>query len=190
MLLLTDEMRLPALQRSFCIWLEKIREETSGRPNIKEQLADSKGEISTWTEVVRAALGRANHTWPSLFQAIAEDWGTGGPKDGKKAQPQWRGVLGILQRTLGSTGVLLYPSHPTLAPHHREPFMLPLNFTYTAIFNALGLPVTQVPLGLASNGLPMGIQVVGGLKMDRLTLAVAADLERAFGGWRCPAEIL
>lgn len=55
--------------------------------------------------------------------------------------------------------MLLYPSHPTLAPYHNEPLFRPLNFTYTAIFNALGFPVTQVPLGLAPNGLPLGIQV-------------------------------
>ena len=33
-------------------------------------------------------------------------------------------------------------------------------------------------------------QVVGGQNMDRLTVAVAADLEAGFGGWRCPAQIL
>lgn len=64
-----------------------------------------------------------------------------------------------LKRLLGDNGVLLYPSHPTLAPYHNEPLFRPLNFTYTAIFNALGFPVTQVPLGLAPNGLPLGIQV-------------------------------
>jgi len=26
--------------------------------------------------------------------------------------------------------------------------------------------------------------------MDGLTIAVAADLEQAFGGWKCPAEII
>ncbi|KAF2350042.1 Amidase signature domain [Trinorchestia longiramus] len=184
------KMKLPALQRSFSIWVEKIREETVGRPSVRQQLADNKGEIKLWTELLRAVLGRANHTWPSLLQALAQDWGKEDPKGKTRRQPEWRAVLGILQRTLSNNGVLLYPSHPTLVPYHRQPFMLPLNFTYTAIFNALGLPVTQVPLGLAANGLPLGIQVVGGLKMDRLTLAVAADLEKAFGGWRCPAEIL
>ncbi|RXG61594.1 Fatty-acid amide hydrolase 2 [Armadillidium vulgare] len=100
-------------------------------------------------------------------------------------------ILLILVRLLGEDGILLFPSHPTFAPFHRESYLKPMNFVYTAIFNALGFPVTQVPLGLDSDtGLPLGIQVVGGMYMDRLTIAVAKDLEKAFGGWKCPAKIL
>lgn len=38
-------------------------------------------------------------------------------------------------------------------------------------------------MGLNSEGLPIGIQVVGNINQDRLTLAVALELEKAFGGW-------
>lgn len=41
-------------------------------------------------------------------------------------------------------GVLLYPSHPVLAPVHDWALVRPLNWVYTAIFNALRLPATQV----------------------------------------------
>lgn len=57
---------------------------------------------------------------------------------------------------------------------------------FAGIFNTLGLPVTQCPLGLSEEGLPLGVQVVGGKLQDRLTLAVALYLEKAFGGWRDP----
>lgn len=56
--------------------------------------------------------------------------------------------------------MLLFPSSPTTAEHHHEPFLHPYNFAYWAIFNVLKLPVTQVPLGLGKNGLPLGIQVL------------------------------
>uniref|UniRef100_A0A2P2I5R6 Fatty-acid amide hydrolase 2-B-like n=1 Tax=Hirondellea gigas TaxID=1518452 RepID=A0A2P2I5R6_9CRUS len=186
------KMRLPLLSQSFSIWREKMAEIYRGHPGLLSQLGDNKDEIDIWAEIVRAALGRANHTWPALLQAAGEKLRIRGSEEERNPDPypRWRILLGKLQRTLGSNGVLLYPSHPTLAPYHREPLMLPLNFTYTAIFNALGLPVTQVPLGLSSNGLPLGIQVVGGLGMDRLTVAVAADLEKGYGGWKCPAQIL
>ena len=86
---------------------------------------------------------------------------------------------------------MLYPSHPTFAPYHRESYYKPLNFTYAAVFNALGFPVTQVPLGIdPESGMPLGIQVVGGMHMDRLTIAVAKELEKAFGGWSSPAKML
>jgi fatty acid amide hydrolase 2 len=62
-----------------------------------------------------------------------------------------------------------------------------MNFPFSGIFNALELPVTQVPLGLDANGLPLGIQVVGAKGCDHLTIAVAMQLEKAFGGWTPPS---
>lgn len=61
-------------------------------------------------------------------------------------------------------------------------------FFLSAIFNILGLPVTQCPLGLNKDGLPLGIQVVAGPHNDHLTLAVAQYLEKAFGGWVLPGQ--
>ncbi|KQK78985.1 fatty-acid amide hydrolase 2-like protein [Amazona aestiva] len=58
-----------------------------------------------------------------------------------------------------------------------------------AIFNVLGLPVTQCPLGLSSEGLPLGIQLVAAPYNDHLTLAVARYLEEAFGGWVLPGKV-
>lgn len=69
-------------------------------------------------------------------------------------------VMNVLQTLLGDDGVLLFPSSPTTAKHHYEPFLHPYNFAYWAIFNVLKLPVTQVPLGLSKDGLPLGIQVL------------------------------
>jgi fatty acid amide hydrolase 2 len=57
---------------------------------------------------------------------------------------------------------------------------------YTAIFNVLELPVTQVPLGIGKRGLPLGVQVVGAHGNDHLTIAVARELEKSFGGWVPP----
>ena len=88
-----------------------------------------------------------------------------------------------LDSILGQNGILLYPCHPTIAPYHGQALVKTLNFSYTAIFNVLGNPVTQVPLGLGSKGLPLGIQVVSGLNKDRLSIAVASELEKMFGGW-------
>ena len=84
---------------------------------------------------------------------------------------------------LGNDGILLYPSHPNTALSHRRPSLAPLNFSYTSIFNVLHLPVTQCPLGLDKNGLPLGIQIVAARNNDRLSIAVARHLERQFGGW-------
>lgn len=59
---------------------------------------------------------------------------------------------------------------------------------YAGIFNILGLPVTQCPLGLSVEGLPLGLQLVAGKLQDHLSLATALYLEKAFGGWREPGD--
>lgn len=36
-----------------------------------------------------------------------------------------------METLLGPDGVLLYPSHPTIAPRHHSPICMPFNFAYT-----------------------------------------------------------
>lgn len=93
-------------------------------------------------------------------------------------------LRGQIQALLGNNGILLYPSHPNTALSHHRPSLAPLNFSYTSIFNVLHLPVTQCPLGLDKNGLPLGIQIAAAKNNDRLSIAVARQLERQFGGWQ------
>ena len=56
----------------------------------------------------------------------------------------------------------------------------------TAVFNLVGVPVTQVPLGLNPGGLPLGVQVAAAPDRDHVAIATAVALERAFGGWVPP----
>ena len=61
------------------------------------------------------------------------------------------------------------------------------NMSYTVVFNATGHPVTQCPLGIGpGTGVPLGIQVVGARRRDRNTLAVAAAIDKMYGGWVPP----
>lgn len=43
-------------------------------------------------------------------------------------------------------------------------------------------------MGLDRHGLPIGVQVIANEDNDRLCLAVARELEKAFGGW-VPPEV-
>ena len=49
-----------------------------------------------------------------------------------------------------------------------------------------GLPATAIPLGLASNGLPVGAQIVGPWLEDRTPLKLAELIELEFGGFVAP----
>jgi amidase len=49
---------------------------------------------------------------------------------------------------------------------------------FTAAFNVSGQPAISLPFGRTSDGLPIGVQLVGRMNADRLLLKLAADLER------------
>jgi fatty acid amide hydrolase 2 len=87
--------------------------------------------------------------------------------------------------TIGD-GVLLHPPAPKVAPRHGGTIGRVWWIHPTLVFNLLGLPVTQVPLGLNEKGLPLGVQVAAGPGADHRTIAVAQELERVFGGWVPP----
>jgi fatty acid amide hydrolase 2 len=143
-------------------------------------------EVNAWVELLRWAVGRSDHTLPAIGLALLERVPRfyEGPR--REFIARGRALREELTRRLGTDGVMLYPSYPTVAPRHGRPLLPPFRWVYTAILNVLELPATQVPLGLGSEGLPLGVQVVGGSGSDHLTIAVALELERGFGGWVPP----
>jgi fatty acid amide hydrolase 2 len=85
-------------------------------------------------------------------------------------------------------GVLLHPTHPRVAPRHGQTVGKPWVLTTTAVFNLAAVPVAQIPLGLNARGLPLGVQAAAGVDRDHVAVAVALELERAFGGWVPPTD--
>jgi fatty acid amide hydrolase 2 len=96
-----------------------------------------------------------------------------------------RSLVSELLDAIGD-GVLLHPAHPRPAPRHGRTFGRPWLLTPAAVFNLAQVPVTEVPLGLGESHLPVGIQVAAGRGQDHVSIAVALELERVFGGWRPP----
>ena len=56
---------------------------------------------------------------------------------------------------------------------------------YTAVWNVTGQPAIALPLFVAADGLPVGVQLVGGPLREDLLLALAQSLESAYG-WNQP----
>ncbi len=59
-------------------------------------------------------------------------------------------------------------------------------WSYTEWFNLLGNPGAVVPVSHSSEGLPIGVQIVGRPWEEEQVLAVAAALEKECGAWRIP----
>jgi aspartyl-tRNA(Asn)/glutamyl-tRNA(Gln) amidotransferase subunit A len=48
---------------------------------------------------------------------------------------------------------------------------------YSTVYNLVGLPAASVPCGLSSEGLPMGLQIVGPWQTDERVLSIGAAVE-------------
>jgi Asp-tRNA(Asn)/Glu-tRNA(Gln) amidotransferase A subunit family amidase len=59
-------------------------------------------------------------------------------------------------------------------------------WSYAEWFNLLGNPAAVVPVSQTSEGLPVGVQIVGRPWEEEQVLAVAAEIETACGGFKIP----
>ena len=175
----------PAMRHGFEIWAATIESEQS---TSYAELLSAGGEFSAPRQVARWFVGRSPHTLPSLALAVLEPLFADSTARSQRMYALGRALRTELIEALRDDGVMLFPPHPWVAPHHNVPLLWPVAWVYTALFNALELPVTQVPLGLDRRGLPLGVQVVAAPGEDRLSIAVAMELERALGGWVPPSN--
>jgi len=179
-----EQWRHPSFKKSLEIWLALL-DETTGW-TFSEILGDGT-PIDLGREMARKALRRSPHIFPSLALVALEKATAGKSTDlMRRLADEGRTLKADLDHRLGDDGVLLFPTFPRTAMKHRRALLRPYEFAYTAIFNALRLPSTQVPLGLDRHGLPMGTQVVGAEGRDALCMAVGCALETEFGGWVKP----
>jgi amidase len=106
---------------------------------------------------------------------------------------QWRELF-------KSFDAVICPIMPTQAfPHDHSPdwekrrikiddeeYPYPDQFAWPGIATLPGLPATAIPTGFASDGLPIGVQIVGPWLEDRTPLKLAELIEREFGGFVPP----
>jgi Asp-tRNA(Asn)/Glu-tRNA(Gln) amidotransferase A subunit family amidase len=59
-------------------------------------------------------------------------------------------------------------------------------WSYTEFFNLLGNPAAVVPVSHSSEGLPIGVQIVGRPWEEEQVLCVASALEKECGAWKIP----
>jgi fatty acid amide hydrolase 2 len=176
---------IPEFGKAYAWWSAMMSD--AAEIPFKQLLGDGQA-IPVGRELLRWALRRSAHTLPSLALAAMEDVWPFVPSEQRirAVVDEGRAFRARLHEQLGQRGVLLYPSHPRPAPRHHAPLLRPFDWSYTAIFNVMELPVTQVPMGLGRAGVPLGIQVVAGHNRDHVAIAVACALERETGGWVPP----
>lgn len=171
------------------MWFANMKSKDS--PSFSEQVAlEPDGRINGFVELGKWLFGKSHHTFIGIMTSITEETGVEpGSVKHKYLHSERDKLIEEFTEMLDENSIFLYPTHPCVAPYHNEPMLRTLNFGYTALINLLGMPSCNIPLGLGSEGVPLGIQVVANYNNDRLCLAVACELEKAFGGWVPPAEV-
>ena len=142
------------------------------------------------------ALGAGPDSWAGValaYTATHREW---------LAADEVRARLGTqMRRVFTQLDVLMMPIAPVAAfPHDHRPFnrrTLRLSDGRKAPYLALarwialattcGLPATAIPVGHTSEGLPVGVQLVGPRGGDSRTLAVAEAIEERLGGFVAPS---
>ncbi len=140
--------------------------------------------ISLRRELPRLLVRRSRHTTISLSTVVLQRVADRIFSDRLRTALSTRDALRQqLIDLLGDDGVLLHPAFPRPAPRHRTAMLRPMEFIYSGLFNALNMPSTVMPVGFASNGMPLAVQIIGAPGRDRLTVSVARSLEERLGGW-------
>lgn len=185
------ELHLPAMKHGFDIWSSMLQE--ANVTPFATLMGDGE-PVSPLVELMRIFTGSPRHTVMACLLGATESLTKALPRRQRYFVELGRSLRAELEDRLGDDGILLYPSFSRPAPRHRLPLlrqlMLRFDYAYTALLNVMELPVTQVPLGLNAQGLPLGVQVGARHGQDHLTIAVAQFLEERFGGWVPPAQHL
>lgn len=149
---------------------------------------EGRKQKTTGMELLKYITGQSESTMPSVVISTFQFASKNIPKSRQRQLDNIRSQLkDDISKLLGDNGVLFYPTFPTSANKHYEIYYKLVDPTYLMVFNTLGLPVTQVNTGFDKNNLPIGIQVVTNAGNDHLSIAVAKEVQKTFGGW-IPAE--
>lgn len=177
------QARFDDLRHSILVWAAMVM--GAGGATYSEMLGNGK-PIHLAREMLIMLTGCSPYTIPSLFLAAIEEAGKHHPDDLKPYEEVGRQLRAELCDAIGHNGIMLYPSYTEPAPLHNKPLMPPFQWVYTGIINVMEMPATQIPLGLNRDGLPLGVQAITTHGNDHVSIAVAMELEKAFGGWVPP----
>ena len=94
-------------------------------------------------------------------------------------------ILRDFTDVFANVDALITPTTPSAAFAQGEkmddPIQMYLNDLFTVGANLAGVPAISVPAGLDSNGLPLGLQIMGKPFDEETAFAVSAEIERAAG---------
>lgn len=172
-----EERKPEGVERAFDLWYAWL-----GQGGVPGLIAMYEGKEDLMGPLMRGLKRRTESEQPSLADFLSA-WFS---RDGLRRS---------LLREMMTHPILLAPvtAMPAFPHDHKGVFKIEEQevaylkvFSYSMLFNLLGLPSAVVPCGRSPEGLPIGVQVVGRPFEEETVLAVASALEEALGGYQRP----
>jgi Asp-tRNA(Asn)/Glu-tRNA(Gln) amidotransferase A subunit family amidase len=174
--LIVEERRAPSVERGAEMWQKlfsraafvQVRDVYVGREH-------EAGPVVRWTL-------SSDETPPPTLDEYLRLWME---CDGLSlALDEWMNETPLLIAPVGATPAF---KHDTDRLHIAGQTLSPIRtLMYSAPFNVYDLPCVCVPAALTSEGLPIGVQIIGRRNEEDTVLVAAAIVEDALGGWRPP----
>lgn len=175
--LAVEEQRPPGVDRALDVWLNLfsrasvvlLREVYSGHE-------DQAGSFVRWR--LGTAADNPSPTLDDYIRAWLE-------RDRLRAELiEWMSNTPLLLAPVGATPALEHDAHKVMV--EGKALSAFRAFSYSQAFNAFDLPSVTLPAGRSSEGLPIGVQIIGRPGAEETILAAAQLIEEALGGWQPP----
>lgn len=186
----SEKVTFDEFRHGFYLWSAEANTEPNA-PTMAAQFKDGRNdELNPIVELVKKVFQCSEHNMNSIMAATLEKFTPAhGSKGNRFLIKRASELRKKFNEMVGDNGILLVPTHPEPAPKHFTTLLKIFNVSYTSVTTVLQAPITQCPLGMSNEGLPIGVQILAKPYNDRLTLAVAQEFEKAFGGWSSPCRI-
>jgi amidase len=178
--LIVDDRRPPGVERGHDLWLKLFsRASVVQLRNVYAGHEDKGGDFVRW----RLATAEDMPT-PSLDDYVSS-WLE---RDRLRAAlVDWMEDTPLIIAPVGAAPAYRHDTHKvTVGNCTMSTFRA---FSYSQTFNVFDLPVVVVPAGRSSEGLPIGVQIVGLPFAEDAVLAAAAIIEATTGGWQPPPSL-
>ncbi|XP_064474030.1 fatty-acid amide hydrolase 2-like [Ornithodoros turicata] len=181
----STQVSLPELREATATWVGNIL--AQGTSRFSKELKAGKGSLNYMQELLLTAIGKSKHNMASIMFVRQE---TRSEKYAQEYVEKAKAFGERLERLLGDNGILVLPTNSSPAPYHNEWLTRwEYFFGFTCLFNVVRVPVTVAPIMRGEKDrMPIGVQIVASRNNDRLGLAAAKELSKAFGGWTAPGR--
>lgn len=164
------EVRPPGIERGHDLWLKLFsRASVVQLRNVYNDHEDLGGDFARWR------LAKAVNEKAATLDEYLAWWME---RDSLRAElVEWMKGTPLLIAPVGATPAYAHGTHKLTVGE--QTFSTFRAFSYSQTFNVFDLPAVAVPAGRSSEGLPIGVQIVGRPFAEQTVLAAAAIVEEA-----------